>query len=72
MLGWKRINNIPRRIYGKEDFDDWDKEIRIDANGVMMMVDYDDVDHKEAELIAEFIAEKSSEYEDWKSAKKKK
>lgn len=54
-----------------QDFDGADKEISIYASkGITVMVDHDDVDHKESEMIAKFIVEKSSEYTDWKVAQK--
>lgn len=34
---------------------DWDKEIEIDAEGIRVNVDYDDVDHSKAKRVAKQI-----------------
>jgi hypothetical protein len=52
-----------------------DKEIRIYAGGVPIMIDCDDVDedgYEEAQSVANFIADKSDEYMDWRKANKRK
>jgi phosphotransferase system IIA component len=45
-------------------------EIRIYAGDVLIEVDYDDVDHEEAETLARFILAMQDKYEEWKAANK--
>jgi phosphotransferase system IIA component len=57
-------------VWTMDPFDGSDKEIRIYAGDVLIEVDYDDVDHEEAETLARFILAMQDKYEEWKAANK--
>lgn len=57
-------------VWTMEPFDSSDKEIYIYAGDVRVMVDYDDVDHEEAERVARFILAMQDKYEAWKAENK--
>lgn len=57
-------------VWTMEPFDGSDKEITIYAGDVRVEVDYDDVDHEEAELVARFILAMQDQYQAWKAVNK--